>query len=368
MAATADGPTVTYDFPSPAARAFPSMIILENTTVCNLRCIHCPQGQGYPDHPDYKAEYMAWDVYTRCIDEIAANEITLLRYGPAGEALIHPQFVDQVRYAKDKGVAPVNLTTNGVLFDNPAIEHGKKLVGKTILDRILELGIDIIDISLDAATREKYETIRVKSNYHRVWSNIHRLLYLREKLKTKTKVMLSIIDQPEAHDEVELFKEYWTPLVDRVIVRGYLENLGLTPPKPGTVNAQLEHVKRWPCPQFWKRVTISPDGGIRFCVVDWLEKTVVGNIMTHSIKELWTSPEYDRMRGCHQTGKYAEAHSICGPCTDWKGQRWEWGFELAVKSVMGDKTVANTPPPIAISGGPEMAPALPQLRTSQEAC
>lgn len=357
-------PPVTYGFASPAAQAFPSMIILENTTVCNLRCIHCPQGQGYPEHPDYRAQYMQWGIYTRCIDEIAQNQITLLRYGPAGEALIHPQFVDQVRYAKEKGVAPVNLTTNGVLFDNPAIERGKRLAGTTILERILDLGIDIIDISLDAATRRKYEQIRVKSSYHRVWSNLHRLLYLREKLKAPTKVMLSIIDQPEAHDEVEQFKEYWTPLVDRVIVRGYLENLGLTPPKPGTVNAQLPSAQRWPCPQFWKRVTISPDGGIRFCVVDWLEKSVVGNIKTHSIKALWQSAEYERMRRCHLDGRYAEAHPICGPCTDWKGQRWEWGFEVAVGAVMGDKTKASAPPPRSAS--PNGLPRLPVVPLPQE--
>src|SRR5207247_543017 len=160
---------------------------------------------------------------------------------------IHPQFLDQVAYARARGVRPVNLTTNGLTLDNPAIENGKRLPGKTILDRLVEHQIDVVDISLDAATRAKYEKIRVRSSYHRVWSNWHRLLYLREKLKAPTKVMLSMIDQPEAHEEVDQFVKYWTPLVDRVIVRGYLENLGLTPPKPGGVVDQVNGEKRWPC-------------------------------------------------------------------------------------------------------------------------
>lgn len=340
-------PAVQYGFQSPEAQEFPPMIILENTTVCNLRCVHCPQSQGYPERPDYHAVYMEWDVYTKAIDEIAENAITLLRFSPAGEALIHPQLLDQVAYAKAKRISPVNLTTNGLTLDNPAIENGKRIPGKTILERLLELGIDIIDISVDAATREKYEKIRVGSNYHRVWSNIHRLLCLREKKKAPTKLMLSIIDQPESHDEVEQFVTYWTPLVDRVIVRPYLENLGLTPPKPGTVVEQLQGIKRWPCPQFWKRVTISPDGSIRFCVVDWLDKSVLGHIRTHSIKELWHGAEYERLRGCHIGGKYGEAHSICGPCTDWMGMRWEWGFEVAVGAVMGDRGAPSAPPPLA---------------------
>jgi MoaA/NifB/PqqE/SkfB family radical SAM enzyme len=339
---------VSYGFQSREAEEFPSMVILENTTVCNLRCIHCPQGQGYPDHPDYHAVYMQWDVYKKAIDEIAENKITLLRYSPSGEALIHPQFLDQVAYAKAKGITPVNLTTNGLTLDNPAIEDGKRNRAKTILERLLELKIDIIDISLDAATREKYEQIRLRSNYHRVWSNIHRLLYLREKLKAPTKLMLSIIDQPESHDDVETFVKYWTPLVDRVLVRPYIENLGLTPHKPGTIVERVGEVERWPCPQFWKRVSISPDGSIRFCVVDWLDKTVVGNVKTDSIKELWHSAEYERLRRAHLEGRYGDAHHLCGPCTDWMGMRWEWGFEVAVGAVMGDKKGPAAPPPLRI--------------------
>ena len=68
-----------------------------------------------------------------------------------------------------------------------------------------------------------------------------------------------------------------------LLLRGYLENLGLTPHKEGTVVDQLDGIKRWPCPQFWKRVTISPEGCIRFCVVDWLDKTSLGHVQTHSI-------------------------------------------------------------------------------------
>lgn len=336
---------ITYGFQSQGAEDFPSIIVLENTTVCNLRCIHCPQGQGYPEREDYHAVYMEWDVYKKAIDEIAENKITLLRYSPAGEALIHPRFLDQVVYAKAKGISPVDLTTNGLTLDNPAFLDGRRVPNKTILDVLLESGIDIIDISLDAASREKYEKIRVLSNYHRVWSNIHRLLYLREKKKAPTRLMLSIIDQPESHEEVEQFVKYWTPLVDRVIVRPYLENLGLTPTKPGTVVEKIGEVKRWPCPQFWKRVTISAEGHIRFCVVDWLNESVLGHVRTHSIKELWHGAEYERLRRAHLEGRYGDAHKICGPCTDWMGMRWEWGFEIAVGAVMGDKNAPSAPPP-----------------------
>lgn len=349
---------IVHDFADEQARSFPQIIVLENTTVCNLRCVHCAVGNGYPERDDYVPIYMEWEHYTKAIDEIAKHKINHLRYSPAGEALIHPQFLDQVAYAKNAGVTPINLTTNGVLFDNPAFEGGKRVKGKTILDRLLEIGVDVIDVSLDAHTRETYEKIRVGASYHRVWSNVHRLLYQREKYGSRTKVMLSIIVQPEvSKEEVDDFVKYWTPHVDRVIVRGYLTSLGMTPHKPGTRidEVRAEGGGRWPCPQFWKRITIAPNGDIRFCVVDWLDISALGHVSTHSIQDVWQSAEYERMRGCHKSGDYAEAHKICGPCTDWMGMRWDWGFEKAIGAVTG-KT-PNTPdgPP------PRTLPLVPNL-------
>jgi MoaA/NifB/PqqE/SkfB family radical SAM enzyme len=346
--------TIKYGFQSEQARTFPQIIVLENTTVCNLRCIHCPQGQGYPEREDYHPVFLEWDLYKKAIDEISQYPINHLRFSPAGEALIHPQFLDQVAYAKAKGIAPLNLTTNGLTLDNPAIENGKKLPGKTILDRLLDHGIDIIDISLDGHTRNTYEKVRRWSSFHRVWSNIHRILYLREKQKAPTKLMLSFIVQPESEGEVDDFVKYWTPLVDRVIVRGYLENLGLTPHKQGTLVDKLtsQSVERWPCPQFWKRITIAPDGTIRFCVTDWLDKSALGHLRTHSIKQIWDSAEYERLRGCHLGGRYAEAHPICGPCTDWMGMRWDWGFENAINAVLGKKGTLDSAPPLLQLGRP----------------
>ncbi len=335
-----------YGFEDSHARAFPQTIVVETTNVCNLRCIHCPQGQGLPECPHYRPEYMSWDVFKKMIDEISQHKITLMRISPAGEALVHPQFLDQIAYAKGKGVGPIDLTTNALTLDNQAIEFGQRLPGKTILDRLFDHGLDVIDISLDAASKAAYERIRVRSNYHRVWASIHRLLYLREAKKSPMKVMLSIVDQPEAKGEVEKFVEYWTPLVDRVLVRPYLPNLGLTGQKPGDISEKKSQIERWPCPQFWKRVTITPEGDIRFCVVDWLDKSKMGNVLTHSIAELWHGAEYERMRGCHMGGKYEEAHSICGPCTDWMGMRWDWGFEMAIRAAFGDKSVPDKPAPL----------------------
>lgn len=289
---------------------------------------------------------MTWDVYKKTIDEIAEHNIDLLRFAPAGEALVHPQFLDQIAYAKSKGIGPVNLTTNGLTFDTQAFENGAKVDGKTMMQRLLELGIDIIDISVDAFSKAAHEEIRVGSDYHRLMSNIHQFLYLRNKGGFETRLMLSIIDQPEARDEVEMFRKYWGPLVDRVLVRPYVANLGMSGRKDGDIVSQNPDIERWPCPQFWKRVTISCEGFIRFCVVDWANDSALASISETTIEQVWKGQEYDRMRSCHLAGRPSAAHDICGPCTDWMGMRWDWPFELAVRAAFGDTSIAERPAPL----------------------
>jgi hypothetical protein len=137
--------------------------------------------------------------------------------------------------------------------------------------------------------------------------------------------------------------DFWTPLVDRVLVRPYVANLGLTGRKTGDMVDQNPGIERWPCPQFWKRVTINTEGYIQFCVVDWTSASQMVHISQSSIADIWASPEYDRMRGCHLKKQYGEAHPICGPCTDWMGMRWDWGFDVAIRAALGSEIPATPP-------------------------
>jgi len=329
-----------YDFENSSSKKFPMLIVLENTNVCNLRCIHCPIGQGWTETPHYKPSYMSWNIYKKIIDEISQHTITQLIFSPEGENLVHPEFIDQLIYAKEMGINKTTIITNALTLDNLALIKGKK-DKITNIEAILNTSPEVINISLDAATKKTYENIRKGSNYHRVWSNVHRLLDFREKLKSNTKIILNIIEQKENNDEINLFKSYWGGMVDRILVRPYLNNLGLTPNKSSDSIPE-----RWPCPQFWKRISINSHGGIRFCVVDWDDKSILGNIKNNTIQEIWSSAEYDRLRGCHIKEKYDEAHKICGPCTDWKGMRWDWGYEKAIGAIRGDKNIPDIPSPL----------------------
>ena len=67
----------------------------------------------------------------------------------------------------------------------------------------------MIDISVDAASNETYKKIRVGGDLDVTRSNILKLLKLREEANSKTKIIVSFVEQKENSHEVEDFKNYW---------------------------------------------------------------------------------------------------------------------------------------------------------------
>jgi len=307
---------IKYSFPSEEAREFPLMVILDVCNVCNLECIHCPH-VTLKKEKSYKPTFLKWGWFEKIAREVGKHPGTLLRYASDGESLLHPRFVDMVTYGHRAGARPQNLTTNGYLLD---AENSRAL---------LKAGIDVIDVSLDALRKETYERVRRKSNFHRVMSNVHKLIELKDQINPQTKIMVSIVDQPEVVDEIDSFVDYWTPLLDRVLVRRFCNVLGLVKTtEAGEALAQ----GRYPCPQFWKRVTITCSGHFRFCVEDWCNQSIVGHIENNSIEEIWKGETYERLRQLHREGRYEEI-PLCKDCTDWQASPWEYGYEHAIARI-----------------------------------
>jgi len=306
-----------YGFISKEHAVFPPMVVMEITNVCNLKCIHCPYVLISKDK-NYKPAHMSWEVFTKIVDEVSAYKGIIFRLLSDGEPMMHPRFLDMVSFAKLKGIEPLNFITNGMFLD-----------AKTAV-RILELGVDAVEVSLDARYKKTYEKIRRGGNYELVMSNTHRFIELRNEMNARTKIMVSIIDQPEAAAEIEEFISYWEHKADRIIKRVYTSIRGLVDSRKMKAGALKE---RWPCPQLWMRMFISLDGRVEFCVEDWHDKTVIGDVRQSTLKEIWHSPEYENLRMLHKQRKFSEI-PYCRDCKDWKAREWGYDYFYALEQVL----------------------------------
>ena len=78
--------------------------------------------------------------------------------------MTHPKIFSFLEYACKYSGTMVSLTTNGSYLN----ENNRK--------KLLEIGMGLIDISLDANTKETYENIRINGNFEKVQGNVLSLL------------------------------------------------------------------------------------------------------------------------------------------------------------------------------------------------
>lgn len=317
-----------YGFESAACASFPTYVMFDVTNLCNARCIHCPQSLRGVDGslPAFLAEreHQSLETFRRVIDECAEHDVRFVRITADGEPLVHPELFTMLEYARDRGVGPVGLTTNGSLLTEERAE------------RLLASGVSLVDFSLDAASEETFRRVRVGLDWKRTVRNVERFLALRDRHGARVRVVTSFVKQESNHHEVEAFRARWAPLVDEVVVREMISNVGLNTPSeslwPGWD-------ARWPCAHFFRRVVINHQGLLKACPIDWEQRTVNRPVREVSIREQWHGDFYWSHRMQHLNDAIDDA-SACKRCPDWAGTPWDLGYEKIVERLVGGAEAA----------------------------
>ncbi len=133
---------------------------IEVTSRCGSRCVMCPRValSGWPEQD------LSWEAYERVARAFARTRHVHLQGW--GEPLLHPRLFEMVMVAKRSG-CQVGLTTNGMLLD------------ADVARRLLDLGLDLVSISIAGATPDTHGRIRVGSDLPTILQNAGRLATLR---------------------------------------------------------------------------------------------------------------------------------------------------------------------------------------------
>jgi MoaA/NifB/PqqE/SkfB family radical SAM enzyme len=267
------------------APRLPEIVQIESTNICNAKCVFCPR-----DEMGRKQGVMDMTLFRKIVDECAALGIEHVRMHNYGEPFVDRSLVEKVRYAKEHGIPQVGMISNGSLITEQAARG------------MIEAGLDAINISVDASGREVFEATRVGLKYDKVIGNIERLVRLRKELgKVHPKLILSFVRQNNSEDE-HAFIEHWRLVADKIHVTD-LHNWA------GTLNQQSD--VQYPCYRPWLTFTALWDGRVSLCCADFDGRTVLGDLRTSSIREIWNSDAYRAVRREHlESGGPA----ICRSC------------------------------------------------------
>ncbi len=299
-----------------AGRAFPSCTqVTLSHGICDSQCLSCPIGRVR--HGDATEEvlrefrpgtrvFMSFEVFARVADEVAQHPEAWLRMHARGEPLLHPRFVDMVRYAKEARVSVVQSFTDAIsLEENRARE-------------ILEAGLDVLECSIHGHHRS-YEKLMRNGRFEQVRANVIRFRELRDALGAPTRLVVSAVDQPEFRPEKADHRRFWQDYADEVIYRPHHSwgNRidGACASLPAT---------RAPCAQLWTRLTVGPTGNVLACFNSWSEapEEVLGNVLDPhtTLASIWRSSAYSAIRSGQLEGNYILP--CCRSCKDWGGSSW----------------------------------------------
>lgn len=259
----------------------PYRLWVEPTAVCNLRCVYCPNKELVRQHPP---GFMDFSLFQKIIDEARAwvHDINVHH---RGEALLHPQFVDMVKYAGANGIF-TKLHTNATKLDHAMSEA------------ILDSSLDLISFSFDGFDKTTYERYRQLAKYEVVLDNILEFLRMKERRgQRRPFTIIETIDFPDSGGNFSpdmrraFLKKFEGLPVDKFILK-QPHNWGGSVSFAGGV--QAGHFI--PCTFLWHSLVIMWDGKIGPCPHDYMGKIVLGDASSQDLASVFNSPLLQDLR------------------------------------------------------------------------
>jgi radical SAM protein with 4Fe4S-binding SPASM domain len=245
---------------------------------------------------------MSFEHFSRLIDRVHRRTNAIQLYF-MGEPFLNKRTYDMVRYAKERGIY-VNTYSHGGFFDAA---------------RIVESGLDEININIGGMTQATHETYRVNSDLGRTIANIRALVAERARWvaagsgrRARPLIAIGFIVMKHNEHEVDEFLAVaptWG--VDRVHVvdpcvrdMGQARSLlptdlkywfydehafekGVLKPKAPAANS---------CPWIYYSSVITWNGNVVPCCRDARGKHVMGNVFREDFDQIWNGPAYRDFR------------------------------------------------------------------------
>ena len=172
----------------------PLHVRLEIASSCNLACIMCPFGQPGGYGPADGIRFMTLEVF-KAVEPMLSRALTINAFG-LGEPFLSPHFMPILRRSRALNAdAVVFCSTNGVTYSE-----------RTITAVVAERLVNVLQISVDGATKETYEHVRVGGRFDQLMKNLRFLQREKARLRARvpsTKVQM-VIMQPNMHEVVDV--------------------------------------------------------------------------------------------------------------------------------------------------------------------
>lgn len=289
---------------------FPRIIEFEITNHCNFHCLMCKTGVGTALR---ERGFMSSQVFDRVIEQIK-DKGSALKFVGQGEPLLHKNFMDFIRKAKENHII-CHLTTNGSILDEAYMEE------------LVDSGLDSIKFSFQGVDASGYKSLRQRNDFDSLLLKIKKLYNIRgEKAAPFITICTSVTS--ESQEQIHAFKKQTEKFCDKVEVGiTTLDFIDIEHVKDSKEREQLRILQKEQmrkkqryecCHQVFDVITVRWNGDITACCADNDGIMTLGNIEQMSIEECWNSKKENSYRKILANRDY-EALPLCRDCYDVMG-------------------------------------------------
>lgn len=269
---------------------WPTHVDIELSTICNLKCPMC-----YTITDEFKkcvgTQFMDKDLFEKIVDEIEGH-VPSVRLSLRGEATLHPNFIEMIRYAKSHGIGEVSFLTNGSKLSDEFIRE------------IIDAGADWITVSIDGINKD-YDEIRKPLKFEETFQKIKRFYEIKKELGRHKPVIKIQGIWPAIKKNLETYYNMFEPITDLIAFNpliDYLDN-----------DSDIIYEEDFVCPQLYQRIVVASNGQVFMCSNDEESMNPIGNMKSQTIYDIWHGERLNEIRKKHENGDF-KSIPLCRKC------------------------------------------------------
>jgi MoaA/NifB/PqqE/SkfB family radical SAM enzyme len=300
-----------------AAPSFPREVGIETVNYCNARCPFCPlfQGDEQLDRSIRPTTTMSSDLFHKICRQIASwpEKPGCIYLNMDGEPLMDSLFDERLSVLKDLDLARlVYIQTNGQFMT----EEKARV--------IIDAGIGSIFYALDGATKDIYESMRIRCDFDRVLANLKRFVEIREEAHSAAKINIKYVrttqNDYEVRDCYDMVEDFLDPELDTfhdtISVDWGVKSLSDKEIIFSRINNREKMVRRPEgCPSLHSMLVVFADGRVPACCWDYnLDVRAgkdFGNANESFLLDIWHGQHFEQLRDALQAG---DAPPKCASC------------------------------------------------------
>ncbi|MBA7661815.1 GTP 3',8-cyclase [subsurface metagenome] len=267
---------------------FPDHVDLEISTACDLKCPMC-----YTRTDKFKKmvkkQLMDFELFKRLVDECVSYKTYSIRVSLRGEAFIHPEVIEMIRYAKNAGIKEVSSLTNNYRLTPEMFEQAMKA------------GLDWLTISFDGLG-ENYEWIRQPAKFEESFNKIRAYKKIKDKARSVKPILKVQSVWPAIKDCAEEYYNLFEPYVEIVASNPLIDYLHK--------DKDIAYFEDFDCPVLYQRLAVGSDGRV-ICPNDEFGEYTLGDAYEESLHSIWHNEKISKARQLHREHM---GYRELGPC------------------------------------------------------